>query len=112
MTQEQYAAVAGVNPARFSLSPEHPVENVTWFEAQDFGRRLREIVSQQPDDLAIPAFMFESVGLPTEAEWEYACRAGMPSLYSFGDDAQPLNDHGWFSRNSEAGNSRSRLWAD
>jgi formylglycine-generating enzyme required for sulfatase activity len=100
VTQEQYQAVLGANPARFALSPRHPVENVSWFDAQEFCRRLRQVLAQRPDDLALPAFLFEAIGLPTEAEWEYACRAGSSSLYAFGDDAQLLKDHGWFFKTS------------
>ncbi|HYT93674.1 MAG TPA: SUMF1/EgtB/PvdO family nonheme iron enzyme [Gemmataceae bacterium] len=80
VTQEQFERVMGNNPARFNAkasgSPEHPIENVNWEEAIEFCRRLS----------ALPAE--KDVGrvyrLPTEAEWEYACRAGTDTPFCYG----------------------------
>jgi formylglycine-generating enzyme required for sulfatase activity len=64
VTQAQWEAVMGTNPSRFKENPRHPVEQVSWFDVLAFLQRLndREGVT--------------SYQLPTEAQWEYACRAG------------------------------------
>lgn len=66
---------------------QHPVEGIQWGEAQQFCCRLSEVVGAK-------------CRLPSEAEWEYACRAGTTSAYSFGDDPMALYQHGWFLGNS------------
>jgi len=115
VTQEQYRAIIGENPSRFPLSPCHPVDSVSWVEAKEFCHRLRNRVSLAADHLSGTLVGVESVGLPTEAEWEYACRAGTPSLFSFGDDPGHLKDHGWFDKNSSrttqaVGQLRPNAW--
>jgi formylglycine-generating enzyme required for sulfatase activity len=76
VTQKQFETVMETNPSRFK-SPDHPVEQVSWKLAKRFCERLSALPAER------------SVGnvyrLPTEAEWEYACRAGTISAYSFGD---------------------------
>jgi formylglycine-generating enzyme required for sulfatase activity len=81
----------------------HPVENVSWEDAAEFCRRLsaREEIAYR---------------LPTEAEWEYACRAGTTTLYSFGDDAVSLAEYAWHKDNSDSvahpvGGKRPNAWA-
>ena len=69
VTQRQWQAVMGANPSAFP-NPDAPVERVTWNEVQEFLRRTH-------------------TRLPTEAEWEYACRAGTTSAYSTGDTLPP-----------------------
>lgn len=80
VSQRLYVAVMGVNPARF-VDPENPVERVSWFDATEFCQRLAER-TQLP------------YRLPTEVEWEYACRAGAQTAYHFGNDASLLIRHG------------------
>jgi formylglycine-generating enzyme required for sulfatase activity len=86
VTQAQYEAVMGTNPSQFK-GPTNPVEMVTWNEAADFCRKLS-------------AKTRKAVRLPTEAEWEYACRAGTKTRYSFGDADTDLGDYCWYHSNS------------
>ncbi|MFM7278160.1 MAG: SUMF1/EgtB/PvdO family nonheme iron enzyme [Microcystis aeruginosa] len=87
VTQAQYEAVMGNNPSRFSGNTQNPVESVTWFNAQAFCEKLSQLTGK-------------NYRLPTETEWEYACRAGTESLFSFGDDKDKLGDYAWFDGNS------------
>ncbi len=89
VTQTQYESVMGVNPSHFR-GENRPVETVTWREAREFCRRLtiQERRHGRLDDR-------EVYRLPTESEWEYACRAGTETPYSFGQDINPkLANHG------------------
>ncbi len=72
VTQQQYEALTGKNPSRFK-GGDLPVEQVTWEEARDYATELTE---KRSDD-----YVYR---LPTEAEWEYACRGGRPSSQPFG----------------------------
>ena len=92
VTQTQYEKVMGVNPSS-NKGADNPVENVTWADAVMYCRRL----SQLPAEKAAGNLY----RLPTEAEWEYACRAGTTSDYSFGDDRSVLGQYAWFHANSE-----------
>jgi formylglycine-generating enzyme required for sulfatase activity len=69
-----------------------PVADVTWTDAEEFCRRM----SALPEERAAE----RRYRLPTEAEWEYACRAGTATRYSFGDDPAGLRKHAWFGDNS------------
>jgi formylglycine-generating enzyme required for sulfatase activity len=95
MTQELYAAIIGSNPSKWK-GPRNSVEMVNWSEAQEFCRRLtlelrkRKLIGDT-----------EVMRLPSEAEWEYACRAGSKTQYSFGDDAKDLGDFAWFTGNAK-----------
>jgi sulfatase modifying factor 1 len=101
VTQEEFEAVMGKNPSHFK-GPRRPVENVEWDEAVAYCRRLTEMARELHA-------MEEGHGfrLPTEAEWEYACRAG--TINAFNNDSectQPtghdpaLDKLGWFDQNS------------
>ena len=92
VTQGQYRAVTGQSPSQFKGSDELPVENVSWEEAVAFCDKLNEREKGQLGG--------ERYRLPTEAEWEYACRAGSTTRYSFGDDAAGLGEFAWFRDNS------------
>ncbi|MCA2667173.1 MAG: SUMF1/EgtB/PvdO family nonheme iron enzyme [Microcystis sp. M114S2] len=87
VTQAQYEAVMGTNPSYFKNNPQNPVEQVSWNDAQAFCKKLSQITGK-------------TYRLPTEAEWEYACRAGTTTRFYFGDDANQLGDYAWYEGNS------------
>ena len=93
VTQEQYQKVMGTNPSEFK-GPQNPVETVRWTDAVEFCRKL----SAMPAEKAAGRVY----RLPTEAEWEYACRAGTKTTYGFGDVASGLGAYGWFEGNSDS----------
>ncbi len=83
-TQALWQAVMGKNPSRFQDNENNPVETVSWDDTQSFITQLNTL------------FPGLSARLPTEAEWEYACRAGTGTPFSFGDNITPeqVNYHG------------------
>ncbi|MCZ8064798.1 MAG: SUMF1/EgtB/PvdO family nonheme iron enzyme [Microcystis sp.] len=102
ITQAQYQAVMGYNPSRFSGNPQNPVETINWFDAQEFCEKLSQLTGK-------------NYRLPTETEWEYACRAGTETRFSFGDDENQLGDYAWFDGNSNntthpVGEKRPNPW--
>jgi formylglycine-generating enzyme required for sulfatase activity len=86
VTQAQYEAVMGTNPSNFK-DATNPVEMVSLTDATEFCKKLSEKTGQ-------------AVRLPTEAEWEYACRAGSNTRFSFGDSDSILGDYAWWQSNS------------
>ena len=106
VTREQYKAVMGKNPSQFKagffkskMLPKNPVEMVSWNDATEFCRKLGGGASPLPlrgrDGPAPGVFR-----LPTEAEWEYACRAGSTTRFSFGDSDSGVGDYAWHALNS------------
>jgi formylglycine-generating enzyme required for sulfatase activity len=87
VTQAQYTGIMGQNPSRNKSLQDWPVDNVAWNDAVEFCRRLsgKEGVTYR---------------LPTEAEWEYACRAGSTTAWSCGDSESPLGDYACYAANS------------
>ena len=81
VTQEEYEKVMGNNPSDFK-GLKNPVEKVSWEDAVSFCKKL----SEMPEEKAAG----REYRLPTEAEWEFACRAGSKTAYSFGDTAESL----------------------
>ena len=104
VTQELYERVMGSNPSR-RKGPKCPVEQVTWTVAAKFCNARSALEGLSPCyDLQNASCNFAANGyrLPTEAEWEYACRAGTSSSFYFGDRPEELRQYGWFEGNSEA----------
>ena len=89
VTQEQWGAVMGNNPSYFK-GPKKPVEQVSWDDCQQFLRKLN----------AISVAGEGRFQLPTEAQWEYACRAGSTTRYCFGDEESRLGEFAWYNVNS------------
>ena len=102
VTQEVYERVLGKNPSR-RKGPQKPVEQVTWTAAVKFcnARSMLEGLSPcyNPNTWACD-FSASGYRLPTEAEWEYACRAGSSARYYFGENAEELKSFAWFEGNS------------
>ena len=92
VTQAQYEQVMGVNPSHFK-GANKPVEMVSWEDAVEFCRRLRELPAEKEAG--------NVYRLPTEAEWECASRAGTTTKYSFGDYDSKLGDYAWYYDNSD-----------
>ncbi|MXW77541.1 MAG: formylglycine-generating enzyme family protein [Gemmatimonadetes bacterium] len=87
VTQGEWEAVMGINPSHFEGTDLRPVERVSWYDVHEFIGRLNAAVG---DSL---------YRLPSEAEWEYACRAGSTTRWSFGDDESQLADYAWYDCN-------------
>ena len=88
VTQSQWEAVMGSNPSHWK-SDNLPVETVSWNNCQSFITKLNQF---DPDHV---------YRMPSEAEWEYCCRAGSTSKYCFGDDEGQLGNYAWYSSNSD-----------
>ncbi len=87
ITQKQWRDVMGTNPSIFK-GDNLPVEHVSWEDIQEFINKLNEKEGAN------------KYRLPSEAEWEYAARAGTTSDYFFGDDESKLGDYAWYAENS------------
>ncbi|MFA4987921.1 MAG: formylglycine-generating enzyme family protein, partial [Candidatus Brocadiia bacterium] len=95
VTQAQYRTVMKENPSELR-GDSLPVEDVTWDDAMAFCSRLtstEHAAGRLPEEM--------EYRLPTEAEWEYCCRAGSTTEFCFGDDPALLGDYAWFKANSE-----------
>jgi formylglycine-generating enzyme required for sulfatase activity len=103
VTQELYQEVMGVNPSKHKAR-SNPVERTQWTDAVRFCNRCSEREGLTPCyDLSTWECNFDADGyrLPTEAEWEYACRAGGTAKYCFGDSEAELPRYAWFKPHSQ-----------
>ena len=91
VTQEQWKAVMGTSPSSFGYNATYPVESVNWEDCQKFIARI--------NTMGIGTFR-----LPTEAEWEYACRAGSTTRFPWGDDPGygQIGQYAWYYSNSNS----------
>ncbi|MCD4784944.1 MAG: formylglycine-generating enzyme family protein [Candidatus Eremiobacteraeota bacterium] len=87
VTQREWMAIMGDNPSYFK-GDDRPIEQVSWNDARDFVKKLNEKEGT------------DKYRLPSEAEWEYAARAGTTTLYSFGNDESDLGHYAWYDSNS------------
>jgi len=137
ITQEQYEAVMGNNPSSFKTNPQsgetqekRPVENVTWYDAVEFCNKLSEMYAYEKvytitgrtpatgypitsATVVTADWTKNGYRLPTEAQWEYACRAGTITKYNTGDTLD--NNTTWYSSNSgskthEVGKKNANVW--
>ena len=102
VTQKQWLEVMEYNPSYFK-GDDLPVESVSWDDVQEFIKKLNEIEGT------------DKYRLPSEAEWEYACRAGTTTRYSFGDDDLKLGEYAWYDekiggKTHPVGKKRANLW--
>ena len=114
VTRGQYEKVMGTNPSLFqkrvigkSDSSMYPVEEVSWEDAVEFCKKLSELPEEKKAGRVYR--------LPTEAEWEYACRAGSKAAYSLGANSKKLGDYAWFGENSGSqthpvGEKKANAW--
>jgi formylglycine-generating enzyme required for sulfatase activity len=108
----------GSNPSNSKGSDDLPVESVSWLDAVNFCNKMSEKDKRTPfyriDGTDVADVGGNGYRLPSEAEWEYACRAGMGGLFPWGDDIGKQGEHVWCHDNSyethPVGQKRPNAW--
>jgi formylglycine-generating enzyme required for sulfatase activity len=105
VTQAEWKKVTGNSPSHFK-GDNNPVEQVSWDDCQDFLKKLNEGVGSKAlqrlggDERGAETPHYE-LALPTEVQWEYTCRAGTQTRFSFGDREEDLGEYAWYRGNSD-----------
>ncbi|MBJ7898405.1 MAG: SUMF1/EgtB/PvdO family nonheme iron enzyme [Cyanobacteria bacterium RI_101] len=102
VTHGQWQAIMGNNQFYFDINAQNPVERVSWNDCQIFCKKLSALTGK-------------IYRLPSETEWEYACRSGTTTRYFFGNNMEQLVNYAWYGRNSgrkthSVGQKKPNLW--
>jgi formylglycine-generating enzyme required for sulfatase activity len=104
VTQDQYQKVMGEHRSHFKGPADLPVESVSWFDAVEFCNKLSTRENRSPcyriNGTEVELIAGNGYRLPTEAEWEYACRAGSTGEYPFDGGESALGKYAWYDANS------------